>query len=164
MTGTAEPEPATSEEPASFPGLRAVLDANVVASALVNPAGVPGKIVMRLFADAAFESIVSAATLAELRRCVTYPRLRPYIRMEDAVLARWIDNFAFVSVVVGDEPLPSAPVVQDDPDDDLYLAVATTGMAVYVVSGDRHLLGLRTYGGITIVPPRQFLQLLDRAL
>ncbi len=132
----------------------------MVASALVNPAGVPGQIVTRLFADAAFESVVSNATLAELRRCVTYLRLRPYIRMDDDALARWIDFFAVVSLVVQDEPLPGTAVVQDDPDDDLYLAVAVTGLAEYVVSGDRHLLGLGTYGAITIVPPRQFLQLL----
>ena len=143
-------------------GIRAVLDANVVASALVNPAGVPGQIVTRLFATSAFESIVSPGTLTELSRCVSYPRLRPYIHLDDTALAQWIEHFAIVSTVVDDEPLP-APVVHADPDDDLYFAVAVTGRAMYVVSGDRHLLGVGSYSTITVVPPRQFLQLLDAA-
>ena len=135
------------------PGIRAVLDANVVASALVNPTGVPGQIVTRLFATSAFESIVSAATLAELSRCVGYPRLRPYIRLDDEALAQWIEHFAIVSTVVEDGSLPGL-IVRDDPDDDLYFAVAVTGRALYVVSGDRHLLGVGAYGTVTVVPRR----------
>jgi uncharacterized protein len=140
---------------------RAVLDANVVASALVNPAGVPGQLITRLFADAAFESILSLATLAELRRVVAYPRLRSHIHLDDDALAHVIEYFAIVSTVVEDEPLTNAPVVKADPDDDIYLAVAVTGRAAYVVSGDRHLLNTRAYGEITIIPPRQFMQMLD---
>jgi putative PIN family toxin of toxin-antitoxin system len=142
------------------PRIRAVLDANVVASVLVNPTGVPGQIVTSLFATSTFESIVSAATLAELSRCVGYPKLRPYIRMDDEALAQWIEQFAIVSTVVEDEPLPD-PIVRDDPDDDLYFAVAVTGRAIYVVNGDSHLLGVGSYSAVTVVPPRQFLHLLD---
>jgi uncharacterized protein len=143
---------------------RVVLGANVVASALVNPAGVPGQIITRLFADAAadaaFESIVSLATLADLRRVVAYPRLRSHIHLDDDALAHVIEYFAIVSTVVEDEPLPKVPIVEADPDDDIYLVVAATGRAAYVVSGDCHLLNMRAYGEIAIVSPRQFVQLL----
>lgn len=146
---------------AESPRYRVVLDANVLTSALVNTAGVPGQLVTRLFADEAFEAIVSPMTLDELRRIVTYTRLRPSIHMDDDALAHWIEYFAIVSTVVEDEELPGTPVVKDDPDDDLCLAVATTGRAEYMVSGDRHLLTVGVYGSVTIVTPRQFLQLLD---
>lgn len=127
----------------------------------MNPKGIPGQIVTRLFTENAFESIVSATTLAELTRVVAYPRLRPYIHLDDDALGRWIEYFAIVSTVVDDEALADAPVVQDDPDDDLYIAVATAGQAAHIVSGDRHLLSFGVYGTITILPPRQFLQILD---
>jgi uncharacterized protein len=163
MTDSETPTSARlNDEESSQP--RAVLDANVVASALVNPAGVPGQIITRLFtdaaADAAFESIVSLATLAELRRVVAYPRLRSHIHLDDDALAHVIEYFAIVSTVVEDEPLPKVPIVEADPDDDVYLVVAAAGRAAYVVSGDRHLLNMRAYGEIAIVSPRQFAQLL----
>jgi uncharacterized protein len=104
---------------------------------------------------------VSLATLDELRRVVAYPRLRSHIRLDDEALTHVIEYVAIVSTVVEDEPLPNAPVVEADPDDDIYLAVAVARRAAYVVSGDRHLLNTRAYGAITIIPPRQFLQLLD---
>ena len=141
--------------------IRAVLDANVVASALVNPSGTPGRIVKRLLAESAFESVVSVATLAELRRCVAYPRLRAHILFTDGALARWIDHFAIVSSVVEDVPLAHAPVVRADPTDDLYLAVAVTGRAAYVVTGDHHLLALGAYQAIAVVPPRVFAKVLS---
>ena len=160
MTGSEAPTSAQLDDEESSQH-RVVLDANVVASALVNPAGTPGQIITRLLADAAFESIVSLATLAELRRVVAYPRLRSHIHLDDDALAHVIEYFAIVSTVVEDEPLPDVPIVEADPDDDVYLAVAATGRAAYVVSGDRHLLNTRAYGEIAIVSPRQFLQLLD---
>lgn len=103
---------------------------------------------------------MSLATLAELRRVVAYPRLRSHIHLDDDALAHVIEYFAIVSTVVEDEPLSDVPIVKADPDDDACLAVAATGRATYVVSGDRHLLNMRTYGEIAIVSPRQFVQLL----
>lgn len=159
MIGTAEPSPIIGS--AAPTRRRAVLDANVIASALVNPKGVPGQIITRLFAGDAFESIVSDATLAELSRVVAYSRLRPYIHLDDDALGRWIEYFAIVSTVVEDEPLTGDSVVKDDPDDDLYIAVALTGQADHIVSGDRHLLNLGAYQAITILQPRQFLHVLS---
>ena len=60
------------------------------------------------------------ATLAELSRCLSYPRLRPYIHIDDEALAQWIDHFAIASPVVEDEAPLDPPIVQDDPDDDVY--------------------------------------------
>lgn len=91
---------------------------------------------------------------------MTYPRLRRYIRFTDDALARWIDHFAIMSTVVEDLPLPTAPIVREDPDDDRYLVVATMGRAPYVVSGDRQLLRLGVYGTMTVVPPKRFLEIL----
>jgi predicted nucleic acid-binding protein len=48
-----------------------------------------------------------------------------------------------------------------DPDDDKYLFAAREGLAEYVVSGDRHLLDLRTYEGVLIISPRTFLEILQ---
>ncbi len=49
-------------------------------------------------------------------------------------------------------------VVAADPDDDKVIACAVDGHATHIVTGDRrHLLKLRTYEGIVIVSPAEFL-------
>ncbi len=48
--------------------------------------------------------------------------------------------------------------VPDDPDDNRILECAVAGDAKFVVSGDRHLLKLRSHAGIRILTVRQFLE------
>jgi uncharacterized protein len=47
--------------------------------------------------------------------------------------------------------------VREDPDDNRILECALAAGAEVIVSGDRHLLGLTAYEGITILTPRAFL-------
>jgi hypothetical protein len=47
--------------------------------------------------------------------------------------------------------------VPSDPDDNIVIACALEGRADFVVTGDRHLLSMKHYRGISIVSPRQFL-------
>jgi uncharacterized protein len=49
------------------------------------------------------------------------------------------------------------PVVVADPDDDIFLHCAVVTSAVYIVSGDHHLLALDKYAGIPILTIREFL-------
>lgn len=139
--------------------LRAVLDANVLASARIRPQGPPGQILGRLVRDSAFELVASRDILAELRRCLSYPRLRQRIDATDEELDLWVISLAMIADVV----IPSALTdrLVSDPDDEEYLAAALEGRASYVVSGDRHLLDLDEYHGVRIVTPRIFLVVLD---
>ena len=143
-----------------MPLLRAVLDANVLTSALIRPQGPPGQIMALLLKEQAFELIVSDAILAELRRCLTYPRVRKYLTATDAELDLWVTGLGVVADVVTGERMLS--VVEADPDDDKYLAAAIEGRADYVVSGDKHLLDIRAYEEIRIIPPRLFLTIMRK--
>lgn len=51
-------------------------------------------------------------------------------------------------------------MIFDDPDDDHVLACALAAQANLIVSGDHHLLDLKTYQGIRIVTASEALQLL----
>jgi putative PIN family toxin of toxin-antitoxin system len=139
--------------------MRAVLDANVVVSGLIRPQGPPGQILVRLLRDAAFELVVSPATLGELRRSLRYRRVRKYLRLSPEELDLWVDALGAIAVVV--EGKVSRRVVAADPADDIYFAAATDGLASFIVSGDRHLLDLVEHEGIRIVRPRAFLSLLE---
>ena len=46
-----------------------------------------------------------------------------------------------------------------DPRDDMFLELAVSGRADYIVSGDSDLLALNPFRGIRILPPHSFLEL-----
>jgi putative PIN family toxin of toxin-antitoxin system len=140
--------------------LRAVVDANVLASALIRPQGPPGQIIARLLEDEDFTLVISDSIFAELRRCLSYPRVRKYITATDEELDLWVTALGLVADIVEGKVVVSA--VSDDPDDNKYLAAALEGRAEFVVSGDAHLLDLHEYEGIRILTPRAFLDLLKR--
>jgi putative PIN family toxin of toxin-antitoxin system len=48
-------------------------------------------------------------------------------------------------------------VVAADPDDDKFIECAVSGGATVIISSDRHLLGLGSYGGVRILTALQFL-------
>ena len=138
--------------------LRAVLDANIYASALVRPDGPPGRILRRLLADRAFEVVLSGSILVELRRCLDYPKLRKFIPLADDEIDRWILALELIADTV--TPRREVRAVLDDPDDDHLLAAALEGRAAFLVTGDRHVLALGEHEGVRIVTPAEFLKIL----
>jgi putative PIN family toxin of toxin-antitoxin system len=131
--------------------LRAVLDPNVIVSALLSPYGAPAD-ALRAWRDGAYELIVSPALIAELERVLAYPKLRKRIEEHDATeLIEWLSRSASHGKD-GPAPLSSA-----DPDDDYLLALAASENAL-LVSGDKHLLALA--GEAPVHTPAAFVQLL----
>jgi putative PIN family toxin of toxin-antitoxin system len=55
------------------------------------------------------------------------------------------------------DPAPIGQVIEADPKDDKFLACAVGGQAVAVVSGDHHLLDLKTYAQIDMLTVETFL-------
>ncbi len=139
--------------------LRAVLDANVVVSALIRPEGPAGRILDRVARGAGVRAIVSPAILDEYRRSFAYPKVRRCLRLPAAEVSTWVDALALVADIVPGER--AVTVVAADPDDDKYLSAAVEGRATFVVSGDRHLLEVGAYEGARVVAPREFLDLLE---
>ena len=135
--------------------MRAVLDANVLVSALIRPQGPPGQVLDRLLRNSAFELVASRSTLEELRRSLGYPTIRKYLALSDEGLDLWVESLAAIAVLV--EGRVSRRFVEADPADEIYIAAAVEGLAEYIVSGDRHLLDLKDHEGIRIVTLREFL-------
>lgn len=55
------------------------------------------------------------------------------------------------------EPVPLGTPVCRDPDDDWVLATARAGQADAIVTGDADLLSLKSFEGIAVLSPRQFM-------
>jgi putative PIN family toxin of toxin-antitoxin system len=112
--------------------LRAVLDANVLVSALIRPTGPPGQIVIKLLEGRAFELITSPAILNEVRRSLTYPRVRKYLIASDDELDLWVASLELIADTVKGRLRIKAVV--EDPDDDKYIVAALEGRAQFIVS------------------------------
>lgn len=138
--------------------LRAVLDANVVISALIQPKGASGRILTSLLERNSFEVVVSPTILAEVRRSLSYPKVRKYIKTSDEDLDLWVASLELIAQPVDGNLRIHA--VAADPDDNKYIEAAVEGLAQFVVTGDKHLLSLESYENIRIVTPRVFVDLL----
>ena len=133
--------------------LRAVLDPNVIVSALLAPSGTPAK-VLRAWLDGDYELIVSPLLLAELIRVFDYPKLRS--RISEIESQQFIELLKHQGEIV-DDPDFSLPVHSSDPDDDYLISLAAATRSV-VVCGDHHLLDLADRPPVH--SPARFLELL----
>jgi hypothetical protein len=130
--------------------LRAVLDPNVIISALLSPDGAPARVLLA-WREGAFEMVVSPMLMAELARALSYPKLQTRIDPRDSSdLLAWLSRSATHAT-----DTHSAPVRSADPDDDYLLALAASENAI-LVSGDKHLLTLANEA--PVFAPRRFLE------
>jgi uncharacterized protein len=133
--------------------VRAVLDINVLISALLSRHGAPARI-LNAWLEGAFELVVSDLLIAELRRALAYPKLRQTIAQPEA------DEFVEVllrGAVLAPDPTGAPPFSAADPDDDYLIALAASTSAL-LVSGDGHLLELADRAPIHT--PREFAEML----
>jgi putative PIN family toxin of toxin-antitoxin system len=134
--------------------VRVVLDANVLASALLSRVGAPAQLVERWLAGE-LELVVSATLLDEVARTPASPKLGP--RIDPAVAERYVAMISELAEVVADTSEPP-PVRSEDPGDD-YLVGLAARERVRLVSGDAHLLALRS--AIPVLTPRDLLDLIE---
>ena len=132
--------------------VRVVADINVFISALMF-GGLPGTF-LDLALLQSFLLVTSPALLDELDEKL---RLKFGLSPNDADLVR--AQLQSSAVVV--KPTVILAVIKDDPDDNRVLECAAAGEANYIVSGDRHLLQLRSYEGIPILTVRQFMDAVE---
>ena len=140
--------------------IRATLDTNVLASGAIATSGTIARLI-----DAAFSGrfllIASEPIITELKRTLTRPyfvaRLPPHWTIEG-----YVASLETVGQII---PI-TAPVhgIATHPEDDLVLATAVSGDADYLVTGDKGLLGVGSYEGVTIVTPGAFLEVLGQEL
>lgn len=138
--------------------MRVVLDANVWVSALISGQGAPARIVER-WQRGAVEVVICSAIRAELDRVLHYPKLMERYQLPENDIALFLRQLERQCVDV--VPAREICVIECDPTGNRYLECAVAGEAAVIVSGDRHLLGLREYEGIQILTPAGFLLLLE---
>jgi putative PIN family toxin of toxin-antitoxin system len=119
-----------------MPGLRVVLDTNVLVSGLAYPGSVPGRIVSA-WRQGGLDVVLSRYILDELVRVL--PQL-PKISMTPAEIRDLADSLMLLADVV--EPAGQPDVDLRDSADQLVLLTLLAADVHYLVTGDKDLLAL----------------------
>lgn len=130
---------------------RLVVDSNVLISALFSPGGTPRRVLDRLAAEAAI-LLFSDETFAELVVRLSKPKFDPYRTFEQ--MESFLDWLAELGEWV--EPTLGIEACRDT-DDNKFLAVALSGEADCLITGDADLLVLDPFEGLPILTPAAFL-------
>ena len=127
---------------------RAVVDVNVLVSALLKPDGAAAHVV-RAWLAGAFELVASARVIGELADVTARPRLAR--RLDPLAVDALVAMLRAEAVILDDPPVER--VAPADPKDDYLVALARAGGAYVIVTGDRHLLDLEALRPPTLAPP-----------
>lgn len=127
---------------------RAVVDTNVLVSALINPAGAPAAVVAAI-RDLRLVPVVSADILAEYDEVLRRPRLNlPPAEIEELLVD--LRGLALLVQI----PAPSATASLPDPDDWPFIAAARTAGCPVITGNARHF---PAQSGVEAVGPGEFL-------
>lgn len=131
--------------------MRVVLDTNTIVSGVISARGAPRQLVDGAKASA-FDLVMSETLLAELLDVLERRKFDARLQAAGLIPHGLVDDLRQLAIVVIPPAVPR--VVPNDPDDDHVLACALAGNADLIVSGDRDLLSLESYQGISIVAAR----------
>ena len=120
--------------------MRAVLDSNILLSALTSPHGAPHRI-HEAWRRGRFDLVTCPTRLDEVRRASRYPKLRAILQPHR--VGAMVNALAASAVP---DPPPRGHEA-DDPDDAWLLTLADTAEANWLVTGDRRS-GLRARGRV----------------
>jgi len=140
--------------------LRIILDTNVVLFALLWR-GTPYCLLQTIRQREDIKRVSSNLLLEELADVLTRPGAAKRLALFNATAGQILADYAEAAHFV--TPGAITRVIADDPDDDHVIAAAITAGANAIVSGDRHLLSLRTYRDIPILSPSDTLALITGA-
>ncbi len=131
-----------------------MLDTNVVISAIIF-GGKPRK-VLNLAIEGKISLFFSEPMFEEIREILGGRKFR-FTAPQLLAVERELE--AISDTVYPDKNIK---IVKDDPDDDVFIECAIATDADYIVSGDKHLLDLKSYGKIKIINAAEFIGLVGR--
>ena len=135
--------------------LRAVLDTNVYISVFLYLRR-PIFQILQLAGKGQYQLLTSPAIIQELGRV-----MREHFGVEEKERVRRLKQLAAIAEII--LPQITLDVIKEDPPDNRILECAVAGHAGLIISGNRHLLRLKSYEGIPIVRPIDFLRTLGIA-
>lgn len=137
--------------------IRAVVDTNILISALISKKTSPPLQVYRLIKSEDFLLITSSTILEELEDVISRKEIIKLHHRTKKQIKEILKEIVETSYIV--PGLVNVEVVKKDPDDDKFVAAAIEGQADYIITGDKPLLNIKEYHGIKIISPTEFIKI-----
>lgn len=129
--------------------MRVILDTNVFVSGVFF-SGPPYRI-LEAWRGGKLQLVASQEILEEYQRVgETLAEQFPGVNLQPI-----IDLVTTNAEVFPNQVLPES--ICEDPDDDKFIACALAGRCRVIISGDRHLLKVSGFRGLTVMSPRRFI-------
>jgi uncharacterized protein len=134
--------------------MRVVIDTNVIVSAYLGGAL---EEILIAFKKGKFTLIVSRNIADEYFSVLRRPKFK--IEQDE------FDDFASLLVSKAEfvTPIETITAIRDDNSDNKFLEAALEGKASCIVSGDNHLLEIKTFRDIPIISARVFIEMLSES-
>lgn len=126
-----------------------VLDTNILISAF-GWDGKPREILRKVI-NQEFELILSQQQIIEIRRVLDYPKFT-FENDQKTSFLTFLCAIAFIIDVPN-----TLRIIKEDPEDNIILETALIGNALYIITGDYHLLKLKEFRGTKIITAAEFL-------
>jgi len=136
------------------PVTKVVIDTNIFVSGF-GWNGKPEE-VLKLIKDSQIVNYSSTEIFEEIRRVVSYPKLR----FPEPLQIKILEFVLFYSEFV--EPQKRIFTVTEDPDDNKFLECAIEAKVDYIISGDPHLLDMKKIKTVKIVTASEFLAIISK--
>lgn len=133
--------------------MQIVVDTNIWVSGLLWQ-GKPWQL-LKLAENGDIKLCVAYSMLLELEEVLAYERLQSRLQALQQTPAQLV-AYALSLSTVYDISHTGLPIVEADPDDDVFVLCAIEAGAEYLVTGDKHLLNLGSYLSVKIVTVTEF--------
>ncbi len=131
---------------------RIVIDTNVYVSRFYWPNSIPGRVVV--MAVRQDRTLISTPTWMELCDVIRRPKFARYAK------PGLLDTYLADVRLAAEQIHPPTPIrACRDPRDDKFLEVAVHGRANAIITGDRDLLDLHPFRGISILTPATYIEM-----
>jgi len=134
--------------------VRVVIDTNIFVSSFFNPKGNPKR-------------IIDLWKNRKITICITEEILEEYVEVlaklgfsHEPELEELLKLFNKKNNIVYIASTPKFNLIKDDPDDNKFIECAAAAQAQYIISGDKHLLNLKSFRNIAAISPSEFLNTL----
>jgi len=134
---------------------RIVIDTNIFVSAVL---GGTLKVVLDYWREKRFTLLVTDEIVREYLEVLRRPKFGLPGSVVDNIIAYIFHRAEFVT------PIERLHIVEADPQDNKFLEAAIAGNADEIISGDGHLLNLRTFKHIPIITAHEFIESLKNQL
>ncbi len=132
--------------------MRLIFDSNVLIRTLLNEHSFSGQAFLKP-GQLGFDVLISVSTLAESIEVVMRPKFDKYL--PKATRQLFLEEYEANGIKI---KVTRQVKACRDPKDDMYLDLALSGKADFIITNDEDLLVLNPFENIPIITPKEFLE------